>query len=73
MVAVPARTSSEPVSKARPDVSQRISRVIIMDLAATLSQSTLKSPLSSFTLLLIMQCPEAASHITQIRSLAREG
>lgn len=62
MVGVSARTSSEPVSKAQPDVSQGISRVIIMDHAATLSQSTSKSPLLSSPLLLMIQYPEAASH-----------
>lgn len=68
MVAVPVRTSSEPVLKAQPDVSQGISRVIIMDHAATLSQSTSKSPLLSSPLLLMIQYPEAASHKAQVRS-----
>lgn len=68
MVAVPVRTSSEPVLKAQPDVSQGISRVIIMDHAATLSQSTSKSPLLSSPLLLMIQSPEAASHKAQVRS-----
>lgn len=68
MVAVPARTSSEPVSKAQPDVSQGISRAVIMDHAATLSQPTSKSPLSSSPLLLKIQHPEATSHMAQVRS-----
>lgn len=48
VVADLARTSSGLVSRAQPDVSQGVRRVVITDHVATLSQSTLKLPLLPF-------------------------
>lgn len=72
MVADLARTSSGLVSKAQPDVSQGVRRVVITDHVATLSQSTLKLPLLPFPWFLTRYL-EAASHIAQVRFWGREG